>query len=193
MIQAALKAIMERYGRPSKVTFSDKSYRPDPKIGNVPLPELHAFMHGTTWCQRHLGAKPMGSPTRHMLNRFLHARQRPASRLDDAVPPEMTIAEYIRGKEKTISEADMYYIREALGTYSLTGTWWKIDRNVIMAYPTSGRFEPGSVTGRILREWSMSQSMLKRSEKSKRYNPGPWYTPNEPSMFSNTTPWYALQ
>jgi hypothetical protein len=162
MLQAALKAIMTKYPRRPAVVLNDKSHRPDPRLGNVPLPELLMFMNGKTWYQDHLGAVPNGRDTRRVLRKYLEKRDWPLSRLQSSAPSNVTVAEYVRRHHRNLTESDLHNIRMALHLETMSGRLWKIDRSVVMAYPVSGVFEDGQVGG---------GGRMVRSKKSKPYYP----------------------
>jgi hypothetical protein len=136
MIQGALKAILATYPLIDKVYLTDKSYFPRSARGggNIPLPELHAIVHGATWYQRHFGAVP-DIRTVRVLDPYLRKR---TQLMENS--PNLTVAEYV-SELKSIDEPTLIRIIETLGLKRLTGTSWEIPRAVVEQYPITARLE----------------------------------------------------
>jgi hypothetical protein len=142
MVKSACVAVMHRFPRVTKVLLQDESYLPDPRRGNVPLPEYHMLAQGQTWYQKHFGAAPGDPRTAKIVRQYAAARLAPVAALgEDAESTEAgTVADHVR-RMGSLTEAAADDLRGRLGLARLSGTVWEIPRATVLAYGVRGEFE----------------------------------------------------
>jgi hypothetical protein len=139
MVKSAFTAVMQRFPDISKIVLQDKSYYPDARRGNLPLPEYYALAHGQTWYQKHFGATPGDHRTAAVYQQYKTVRSAPAGGLGAS---STTVAEHIAGLPHP-TEPEFDDIRRRLKLSRLSGMVWEIPRAAVMQYGVRGEFVEG--------------------------------------------------
>ncbi len=137
MVKSAFTAVMNRFPDVSKIVLQDKSYYPDARRGNLPLPEYSALAHGQTWYQRHFGATPGDHRTAAVCQQYRTVRTASAEALGGDA--SSTVAEHIAGMPQP-TEPEFDDIRRRLKLSRLSGMVWEIPRAAVMQYGVRGEF-----------------------------------------------------
>ncbi len=167
MVKSACVAVMHRFPRVTKVLLQDESYHPDPRRGNVPLPEYHMLAHGQTWYQKHFGAAPGDRRTSKIVRQYAAARLAPVAALGEDVTGTGTVGDHVQQCMGSLTEGALDDLRGRLGLPRLSGTVWEIPRSTVLAYGVRGEFSSPQEGG-----GQRDRPLWKRSPRSVPYYVG---------------------